>query len=95
MANIAIRGMAVTYVRSTWEHVPTTIIGPSCHGDNCIYLRYMMRNGKEIEHNAAFDEVLFSIALCQRIGIPNLCFNLQQNLPQSQLRRASMSNCSR
>ena len=33
--------------------------------------------------------------LCQRIGSPNLCPSLPRNLLQSQLRRASMSNCSR
>ena len=36
------------------------IFGPSCHGDNYIHLKYM-RNGKEIEHKAAFDKVLFPI----------------------------------
>ena len=52
--------MAVTYVRSTGEHASATIIGPSRHGHNYIHLKYM-RNGKEIEHNAAFDKVLFPI----------------------------------
>ena len=36
------------------------IFGPSRHVDNHIHLKYM-RNGREIEHNAAFDEVLFAI----------------------------------
>ena len=60
MANNVTHGVAVTYIRSTREHAPATIIGPSCHGDNYIHLKYM-RNGKEIEHNAAFDKVLFPI----------------------------------
>ena len=38
MANNAIPGMVVTYVRSTREHASATIIGPSRHGDNCIHL---------------------------------------------------------
>ena len=58
MANNVMLGMVVTYVRSTEEHVSATNIGLSGHGDNYIYLKYM-RNGKEIEHNAAFDKVLF------------------------------------
>ena len=60
MANNVVPGMAVTYVRSTGEHASATIIGPSCHGDKYINLKYM-RNGTEIEHNAAFDKVLFPI----------------------------------
>ena len=61
MANNVIRSMAVTYVQSNGEHVSANIFGPSCHEDKCIHLKYM-RNGKEIEHNAAFDKVLFSFA---------------------------------
>ena len=60
MANNFIPGMAVMYVRSTREHVLANIFGPSCHGDNYIHLKDM-RHGKEIEHNAAFDKVLFPI----------------------------------
>ena len=60
MANNVIPGMAVTYVRSTGEHVSATIFGPSRHGDNYIHLKYM-RNGKYIEQNAAFDKVLFPV----------------------------------
>ena len=60
MANNVIPGMAGIYVRSTGEHVSANIFGPSRHGDNYIPLKYM-RNGKEIEHNAAFDKVLFPI----------------------------------
>ena len=60
MANNVIPGMAVTYVQSTGEHVSPNIFGPSRHGDNYIHLKYM-QNGKEIEHNAAFDKVLFPI----------------------------------
>ena len=36
------------------------IFGSSRHGDNYIHLKYK-RNGKEIEHNAAFEKVLFPI----------------------------------
>ena len=32
MADVATPGMAVTYVQSTREHVPATIVGPSTHG---------------------------------------------------------------
>ena len=46
--------------KTTGQHVPATIIGPSHHGDNYIYLRHM-RNGKEIEHNAAFHKLLVPI----------------------------------
>ena len=60
MAHNGIPGMAVTYVRSTGEYVSAKIFRPSRHGDNYIHLKYM-RNGKEIEHNTAFDKVLFPI----------------------------------
>jgi hypothetical protein len=60
MVNNVIPGMAVTYIRSTGEHVSANIFGPSHHGDNYIHLKYM-RNGKDIEHNAAFDKVLCPI----------------------------------
>ena len=60
MAHNVIPGMAVTYVQSRGEHVSANIFGPSCHGDNYIHLK-CMRNGKEIEHNAAFDKMLFPI----------------------------------
>ena len=60
MANNFIPCMAVTYVQSTGEHASAHIYRPSGHGDNHIHLKYM-RNGKEIEHNAAFDKVLFPI----------------------------------
>ena len=60
MANNVIPGMAGTYVRSTGEHVSANIFSPSRHGDNYIHLMHM-RNGKEIEHNAAFDKVIFPI----------------------------------
>ena len=60
MANNVMPGIAVMHVQSTGGHASATIIGPSHHGDNYIHLKYM-RNGKEIEHNAAFDKVLFPI----------------------------------
>ena len=66
MANNVIPGLAVTYVRSTEEHALATIIAPSRHGDNYIHLKYT-RYGKEIEHNAAFDRLLFPI----RIPLPS------------------------
>ena len=60
MANNVIPSLAVTYVPRTGEHVSANIFGPSRDGDNYIHLKDM-RNGKEIEHNAAFDKVLFPI----------------------------------
>ena len=60
MANNVMPGMAVMHVQSTGEHVSATIIGPSRHGHNYIHLKYT-RNGKEIEHKAALDKVLFPI----------------------------------
>ena len=36
--------MAVTYIRSTGEHVSATIIGPSIRGDDFFHVKYM-RNG--------------------------------------------------
>ena len=41
MADVAIAGMAVTYIRSTGEHVPTTIIGASTRGDDFFHVKYM------------------------------------------------------
>ena len=54
--------VSVMYVPSTEEHVSANFFfpGPSHHGDNDIHLK-SMRNGKGIEHDAAFDEVLFPI----------------------------------
>ena len=60
MADNFIPSMAVMYVQSTGEHVSAHIFRPSRHGDNYIHLKYT-RNGKEIEHNAAFDKVRFAI----------------------------------
>ena len=60
MANNVVPSMAGIYVQSTGEHVSANIFGPSRHGGNYIHLKYM-RNGKEIEHNAAFDKVLLPI----------------------------------
>ena len=31
--NVAIVGLGVTYIQSTGEHAPTTIVGPSTRGD--------------------------------------------------------------
>ena len=41
---MAIAGMAVTHIRSTGEHVPATIIGPSTRGDGFFHVK-CMRNG--------------------------------------------------
>eukprot|EP00670_Eutreptiella_braarudii_P006805 CAMPEP_0174280678 /NCGR_PEP_ID=MMETSP0809-20121228/974_1 /TAXON_ID=73025 ORGANISM="Eutreptiella gymnastica-like, Strain CCMP1594" /NCGR_SAMPLE_ID=MMETSP0809 /ASSEMBLY_ACC=CAM_ASM_000658 /LENGTH=133 /DNA_ID=CAMNT_0015373711 /DNA_START=252 /DNA_END=653 /DNA_ORIENTATION=+ len=60
MKNVAIAGLGVTYIRSTGEHAPATIVGPSTRGDDFIHLKYM-RNGHELEHHAPFDRVLFPI----------------------------------
>ena len=54
MKNIAIAGLGVTYIRSTGEHAPATILGLSTRGDDFIHLKYM-RNGHELEHHAPFD----------------------------------------
>ena len=104
MANNVIAGWAVTYVWSTREHAPATIIGLSRHGDNYIHLKYM-RNGKPpvvfrdwgmiLRTRCTSQRMLWMISLCQRKGSPNVCLSLPQNLHQSQLRKASMSNLSR
>mmetsp|Transcript_72063 Transcript_72063/g.120885 ORF Transcript_72063/g.120885 Transcript_72063/m.120885 type:complete len:97 (-) Transcript_72063:41-331(-) len=60
MAHVATPGMAVTYIRSTGEHVSATIIGPSTRGDDFFHVKYM-RNGHELEHHAPMDRVLFPI----------------------------------
>ena len=60
MADVATPGMAVTYVWSTGEHAPATIVGPSTGGDGCFHVKYM-RNGHELEHHAPMDRVLFAI----------------------------------
>ena len=85
MANNVIPGMAVTYVQSTGEHVSANFFGPSRHGDNYIHLKYM-RNGKEIEHNATFDKVLFPI----RSPSPSPSEGAPTRL-QSRVSRASMA----
>mmetsp|Transcript_62087 Transcript_62087/g.103088 ORF Transcript_62087/g.103088 Transcript_62087/m.103088 type:complete len:87 (-) Transcript_62087:26-286(-) len=60
MVNVAIAGMAVTYIRSTGEHVPTTIIGASTRGDDFFQVKYM-RNEHELEHHAPLDCVTIYI----------------------------------
>ena len=47
MAHVATPGMAVTYIRSTGEHVSATIIGPSTRGDDFFHVKYI-RNGHEL-----------------------------------------------
>ena len=58
--NVVTCGLAVTYIRSTGEDAPATIIGCSTHGEDFIHLKNM-RDGHEIEHHAPFDRVLFLI----------------------------------
>eukprot|EP00670_Eutreptiella_braarudii_P022806 CAMPEP_0174346394 /NCGR_PEP_ID=MMETSP0811_2-20130205/2103_1 /TAXON_ID=73025 ORGANISM="Eutreptiella gymnastica-like, Strain CCMP1594" /NCGR_SAMPLE_ID=MMETSP0811_2 /ASSEMBLY_ACC=CAM_ASM_000667 /LENGTH=48 /DNA_ID= /DNA_START= /DNA_END= /DNA_ORIENTATION= len=48
MNKVAIAGLGVTHIRSTGEHAPATIVGPSKHGDDFIHLKYT-RNGHELE----------------------------------------------
>jgi len=60
MVNVAIAGMAVMYIRTTAEHVPATIIGPSTHGDEFFHVKYM-QNGHDIDHHAPLDCVVFPI----------------------------------
>ena len=60
MKNVAIAGLGVTYIRSTGEHAPATIVGPSTRGDDFIHLKYMP-NGHELEHHAPFDHVLLPV----------------------------------
>ena len=56
MINVVTPGLAVTYIWSTGEHVPATIIGRSTCGDDVIHLKYMW-NGHEIEHHVPVDRV--------------------------------------
>ena len=60
MTNVVTPGLAVTYIRSTGEPAPATIIGRCTHGDDFIHLKYM-RNGHEPEHHAPFDCVLLDL----------------------------------
>jgi hypothetical protein len=50
--------LAVTYIRSTGEQAPATVIGRSTCGEDFIHLKHM-RNGQELEHHASVDRVLF------------------------------------
>ena len=45
MADVATPGKAVTYVWSTSEHVPATIVGPSTHGDGFFHVKHMRNVG--------------------------------------------------
>ena len=54
MVDVAIAGMSVMYIRSTGEHVPATIIGPSTLGEDVFHMKYT-RNGHELEHHAPLD----------------------------------------
>ena len=61
MANIAIPAwLSCTFGALGNMCLPIYFFYPSRHADKYIHLEYM-RNGKEIEHNAAFDKVLFPI----------------------------------
>ena len=60
MTNVVTPGLAVTYIRSTGEQAPATIIGRSTRGEDFIHLKYM-RNGHELEHHAPF---VFEGKLC-------------------------------
>ena len=54
MKNVVIAGLGVTFIRSTDEHAPSTIVGPFTRGDDIIHLKYMT-NGHELEHHTPFD----------------------------------------
>ena len=60
VCNVADAGMAVTYIRSTGELVPSTIIDPSTRGDGFCHMKYIC-NGHQIEHHASFDRVISPI----------------------------------
>ena len=60
MNKVAIAGLGVTYMQSTGEHAPATLVGPSMRGDDFIHLSYT-RNGHELEHHTPFDRVCFPI----------------------------------
>ena len=62
MADVATPGKAITYVRSTGEHVPATIVGPSTHELCSIMRKAIFPNGLKLsqlgdvdflEHRAA------------------------------------------
>ena len=90
---LPLAGLAVTYIRSTGEHAPATIISRSTRGEDFIHLKDM-RSGHEIENHAPFDHVLFLI-LCQKIGSLNAFQSLLPSLLQSLPQRESMCKCSR
>ena len=70
MKNVAIAGLGVTYIRSTGEHAPATIVGPSTRGDDFIHLKYM-RNGHEWTSFTS-PKILLMTVLSPKIGSLNL-----------------------
>ena len=70
MVNVAIVGMGVTYIRSSGEHVPARIFGPSTCGDGFFDVKYMRISQK----------ILLMTVLSQGIRILNPFQNLQPSL---------------
>ena len=69
MTNVVTPNLAVTYIWSTGEHAPATIIGRYTRGGYLIHLKYM-RNGHEREHHAPFDHVFTSPKILWMTVVP-------------------------
>ena len=85
MPHVAIAGMAVAYIRSTGEHVPATIIGPSTRGDDLFHVKYTRGTwGLAMRLRASFasPEMLLIAVLCQLNPFQTLQPRLLQSLPQ-------------
>ena len=79
MKSVAIAGLGVTYIRSTGEHAPATIVSPSTRGDDFIHLKYMRISYTAMISMAHFTSprILLMTVLAPRIGSLNVFPNLQ------------------
>ena len=72
MANVDIAGMAVTYIRSTGEHVPAIIIGPSTRARleraSIPQLLMPLMRSEDVQNMLKFACTLYSVPCCDNCG---------------------------
>ena len=62
MKNVAIAGLGVTYIRSTGEYAPATIVGPSTRSER-VSILYPLMGSKDMRTMLNFAYTLCSIAM--------------------------------
>ena len=64
MKNVAIAGLGVTYIRSTGEHAPATIVGPSTRLER-VSIPYPLMGSKDMR--TMLNSIAFGKSTSQRI----------------------------